>query len=54
MMEAGHLTEAQAATTMQQMGRAMARAFGGGVCRRDLKIEEFLVLIKKTGGKRMR
>ena len=51
MMEAGHLAEAQAANTMQQMGRAMARAFGGGACRRDLKTEELLVLTKKTGEK---
>ena len=28
-----------------------ARALGGGVCRRDLKTEEFLVLTKKTGEK---
>ena len=51
MMEAGHLAEAQAANTMQRMGRAMARAFGGGACRRDLKTEEFLFLTKKTGEK---
>ena len=51
MMEAGHLAEAQAANTMQQMGRAMACTLGSGVCRRDLKTEEFLVQTKKTGEK---
>ena len=49
MMKGGHFAEAQAANTMQQMGRAMACALGNGVCRRDLETEEFLFQTKKTG-----